>query len=122
MRQAVLATFRRWVEQKQHGATAELLGDLERTFISDQWEGWARSHHHHTHLRFRDFATYGHHRKAVEDLLERERELDLRLAAPAPLQLRPRPAPSPPPCATGSPGANGRRPIPPAATSARSSR
>jgi hypothetical protein len=79
VRDTVLGRVRGWVPDGRHGADAAVLGDMERTLTCDPWEGWAAYHHHHVHLRFRDLATYGRHRAAVDELLARERAVDAAL-------------------------------------------
>ncbi|HSA21889.1 MAG TPA: hypothetical protein P5076_10590 [Myxococcota bacterium] len=49
---------------------------LTRLMISDRWEGWDGSHHHHLHLRLRDLARGGPLPAGLQELLQREQILD----------------------------------------------
>lgn len=73
VRQPVLAQVRAWAQTGQFGADAGLVEAMERVFTSDEAEGWARTHHHHCHLRLRDLPLLGAHRKALEALRARAR-------------------------------------------------
>lgn len=84
VRDAVIKQIETWINEKKYGATAELLGDFKRVVTCDEYEGWAGSHHHHTHVRLNDIDLYGSLRPAVEKLLEMERDVDLALAGNKP--------------------------------------
>ncbi|RYZ88531.1 MAG: hypothetical protein EOP04_09165 [Proteobacteria bacterium] len=72
VRQAVVQELENWRRQKKFDVTADLIRDLTQSFTSDEWDGWASSHHHHIHLRLRDISMYGLHRNAYENLRTRE--------------------------------------------------
>ena len=82
VRQPVLAQVRQWAAAGRYGASRALVEDMERVLTSDEAEGWARTHHHHLHLRLRDLPTLGMHRAALDALRARARreESDLRAA------------------------------------------
>jgi len=80
VREAVIKQLENWVKEKKHGATQEILDDFKRVVTCDEYEGWAGSHHHHTHIRLNDIDLYGSLRPAIEKLLEMERDVDLALA------------------------------------------
>lgn len=73
VRQPVLAQVQAWAATGQYGADAELLEAMARVLTSDEAEGWARTHHHHCHLRLRDLPLLGARRKAFEALRARAR-------------------------------------------------
>jgi hypothetical protein len=62
--------------KKKHGASQALLYDMRRVLVADRWEGWARSHHHHIHLRLANLEVTGVHRASFERLFAQERALD----------------------------------------------
>ncbi len=84
VRDAVIRQIETWIEEKKYGASRELLDDFKRVVTCDEYEGWAGSHHHHTHIRLNDIDLYGSLRPAVEKLLEMERDVDLALAGGKP--------------------------------------
>jgi len=59
-----------WIKDKSHGADQELLDDMRRVMTFDPFDGWAKYHHHHTHIRLRDINYYGKYRKSFEALLK----------------------------------------------------
>lgn len=73
VRKAVLEQARIWGQGGRHGVDATLLEDMNRVLTSDEADGWARTHHHHLHLRLRDIPLYGAHRKALDHLLSEGR-------------------------------------------------
>lgn len=80
IQEAILSRLGQWARSRRHRATRVLIGELERRMTADLYEGWARSHHHHLHLRLQRIDTMGAQRPRVEALFERERELDQDLA------------------------------------------
>ncbi|HNQ79010.1 MAG TPA: hypothetical protein PKJ37_07670 [Acidobacteriota bacterium] len=84
VREAVINQLKSWAKEKKHGATHEILDDFKRVVTCDEYEGWAGSHHHHTHIRLNDIDLYGNLRPAVEKLLQMERDVDLALAGGKP--------------------------------------
>lgn len=48
----VLVRMKKWIAQGTNYASEELLEDMMKIFTNDPFEGWARAHHHHTHIRF----------------------------------------------------------------------
>lgn len=79
VREAVINQLENWISEKKYGTTREFLDDFRRVVTCDEYEGWAGSHHHHTHIRLNDIDIYGKLRPAVEKLLALEREIDYRL-------------------------------------------
>ena len=73
VRKLVLEQARAWATKGQFGADATLVEEMERVLTSDVWNGWARTHHHHLHLRVRDLPPMGRHRPALDRLLARQR-------------------------------------------------
>ena len=51
VQRAILTQFSQWKEQGKYSVTDNLIGDLQRLFSHDPWDGWASYHHHHLHLR-----------------------------------------------------------------------
>ncbi len=74
VRKAVLAQAQAWARERRYGVDTVLVGDLERILTSDEADGWARTHHHHLHLRLRDFPLHGAHRKALDHLMATARQ------------------------------------------------
>ncbi|RYZ80326.1 MAG: hypothetical protein EOP04_26090 [Proteobacteria bacterium] len=72
VRQSVVQDLENWRRQKKFDVTEDLIRDLTQSFTSDEWDGWASSHHHHIQLRLRDISMYGLHRNAYENLRARE--------------------------------------------------
>lgn len=79
VQESVMARLAQWVRSRRHRATPALVEELSRRMTSDLYEGWARSHHHHLHLRLQRINSLGPRRPEVESLLSRERDLDLEL-------------------------------------------
>jgi hypothetical protein len=79
IRRRVLAQVRSWVAQRKYSATRVVFEQLRRLCTADRWEGWARSHHHHIHLRLRQLTPTGAWREGRERLLEQERWMDRQL-------------------------------------------
>ena len=52
VRKAVLEQLLRWEKHNKYGVTKALIKEIMQRWNSDPYEGWAWSHHHHTHLRF----------------------------------------------------------------------
>lgn len=48
----VLEQVRQWISTNHGGASENLLGEMKKIFTNDPFEGWAKFHHHHTHIRF----------------------------------------------------------------------
>lgn len=80
IQEALLARLGQWVRSRRHRTTRALVNELERRMTADLYEGWARSHHHHLHLRLQRIDTMGALRPRVEALLQGEQELDQELA------------------------------------------
>lgn len=78
-RDAVLAQIASWRRRRQHGASARLEEALRRVCTADRWEGWARAHHHHIHLRLADLELTGDLASGLQRLLAAQRRIDLRL-------------------------------------------
>ncbi len=85
VRQPVIAQVGQWAASGKYGASQAMVDDMELILTSDEAEGWARTHHHHFHLRIRDLPTLGMHRGAIAALRARARqeETELRAAAEA---------------------------------------
>jgi hypothetical protein len=79
VQKAILEQLAKWRDEKGGAVYGAEIDAMERILTSRRWEGWARSHHHHLHLRLRNISPYGRHRVAIEKLLEKEREMDVRL-------------------------------------------
>ncbi len=85
VRQPVIAQVRQWAASGKYGASQAMVDDMEIILTSDEANGWARTHHHHLHLRIRDLPTLGMHRAAIAILCTRARqeEAELRTATEA---------------------------------------
>jgi len=85
VRQPVIAQVRQWAATGKFAANQALVDDMEMVLTSDEANGWAKTHHHHLHLRIRDLPTLGMHRGAIASLCARARkeEAELRAAAEA---------------------------------------
>ncbi len=81
IRDVVLDRAATWARRRRHGATRALVARLKQVCTADRWEGWARSHHHHVHLRLRD----GHDGSGRQRLLAIEREIDAAAGAKDPV-------------------------------------
>ena len=79
VRAAVLDRVQIWKRQGKNGATKKLLVTMQASLVSDRWEGWASSHHHHIHLRLLHLKTSGRYRHGFRRLLNAARTLDRRL-------------------------------------------
>lgn len=79
VKQAVLKKLQEWAAVKKYGATFDLIEDFKRIVTCDEFEGWAKSHHHHTHIRLNDIEIYGRLRSGIETLFEMENKIDLKL-------------------------------------------
>lgn len=88
VRQPVIAQVRQWAAAGKYGASRTMADDMEMILTSDEAEGWARTHHHHLHLRIRDLPTLGTHRPAIAALRARARQEEAELCAAA--ETRPR--------------------------------
>lgn len=73
VRQPVIAQVHTWASTGRFGASLDLAEAMERVMTCDEAEGWARTHHHHCHVRVRDLPLMGRHRKALETLKTRAR-------------------------------------------------
>jgi hypothetical protein len=79
VRQAVLAKARAWKNAGKYRITDSVIGEMEQLMTDDPWGGWARYHHHHTHLRFRNLDESGPFRKPLLDLAVKTRTLEMEL-------------------------------------------
>lgn len=76
---AVLDQIRVWQKQGLYDIDAGLIEEMARVMTCARWEGWARFHHHHTHVRFHDLSETGEFRRVFEKVAEEERAMELSL-------------------------------------------
>lgn len=79
VRQPVIAQVKAWAQEGKYGCNSTMVKDMEMIMTCDEANGWAGSHHHHLHLRIRDFPLYGAHRPAVQALEARARREEFEL-------------------------------------------
>jgi hypothetical protein len=77
----ILQQIQAWIKSNENEASSDLLEDMQHIFTADAFEGWAKFHHHHLHLRLRDVSTFGKYRLAFQSLYNQEREADIFWAA-----------------------------------------
>lgn len=74
IRKVILAKAYQWVANRDQRCqvTKEIVSDMENIMVSDPFEGWARYHHHHIHVRFKDIEMNGRYRRGYKTLLDME--------------------------------------------------
>ena len=80
IQRSVLRRLDQWAGSRQNRATRPLVRELRRRLTADRFDGWARAHHHHLHLRLQRIEPFGPRRAEVDQVLAAERELDEELA------------------------------------------
>ncbi|MFC1853467.1 hypothetical protein ACFL27_24995 [candidate division CSSED10-310 bacterium] len=79
VKKAVLDRISSWREQGTYNVTPEIIAEMEKIMTCDRWGGWARFHHHHTHVRFREIDEGGPFRNELYKLFDQERALEWQL-------------------------------------------
>ncbi len=79
VKEEILKMLEEWLKEKKYGTDEELLEDFKRIVTCDEFEGWAKSHHHHTHIRLNDVEIYGNLKEAFESLYSMERKINYEL-------------------------------------------
>lgn len=79
VKKAILDQITAWKNEGVYSISDELVREMQSIFTCDRWGGWARYHHHHCHIRFRNLDESGPHRTAIEDLTERVRDIEYEL-------------------------------------------
>ncbi len=85
---AVLDVVSRWLRQKKYGVTPRILQQMKERMASDPFEGWAYSHHHHTHLRFASIDPVGPFHHQVIKLLKQAIMADVSGQHPCTLRIK----------------------------------
>jgi hypothetical protein len=79
VKKAILGQIADWKNEAVYKISDDIVREMESIFTCDRWGGWARYHHHHCHVRFRNLDESGPHRAILEGLTERVRALDYEL-------------------------------------------
>lgn len=74
--ETVIEQAEKWQKELKFGITEEIVNDMKRVFVYSPWEGWAKFHHHHTHIRLKDTNFYGKFRVQLDTILQESRLLD----------------------------------------------
>lgn len=77
VKKAVMDQLRKWQAEGMYEITDDLLHEMDSIMTCARWEGWAKFHHHHTHVRFHDLSTSGEFRRIFNKLEEDERQMEL---------------------------------------------
>jgi hypothetical protein len=81
VRKQVLARAQEWQQRKRFGVKPPLIAELRRLLASSPYEGWARFHHHHIHVRLQGVDPAGRNARAFEALVDEDRRLEGELLA-----------------------------------------
>ncbi len=77
VKKAVLEQIRKWQSESRYCINDQIIREMDTIMTCARWEGWAKFHHHHTHIRFHDLDSSGEFRRVFEKLYEQERAMEL---------------------------------------------
>lgn len=76
IKKAIMEQAEIWYVEGKYDIDRDLLNEMELVMTSARWEGWAKFHHRHSHIRFYDHSANGKIRHILERLYKAERDME----------------------------------------------